>query len=67
MNMLRRWDRLVKMQDDRITEKILCWGCANSHVLNSDVKRVFEQLNLLDMYTPKSLSNLLLDNVLRHS
>jgi hypothetical protein len=67
LNMLRLWDRLVEMPDDRITKKVFLWDYAHSHGWCSDVKRVFEQLNLLDLYTTKSMSNLSLDNLLCHA
>ena len=58
MNMLRYWNRLVKMSDDRLTKKIFIYdyeqsrnGCRN---WCSDVECILDDINKFEPYLDKS-------------
>ena len=51
VNMVRYWNRLVNMQENRLTKKVFRWDRAqNSKAWSSDVKEIFQSIDLLDVY-----------------
>ena len=51
----RLWNRLIKMPDDRLTKKIFKWDREKSGGWCSEVKKIFDQLQLSACYNDNSI------------
>lgn len=48
--MMRLWNRLINMPNDRLTKKVFAWDREMANGWCSEIKKVFRQLDLLDNY-----------------
>ncbi|KAH3829741.1 hypothetical protein DPMN_102969 [Dreissena polymorpha] len=64
IGMLRLWDRLVKMPGDRLTKRIFNWDFSQNWGWNSEIKHIFELLNLQHLFASRSMGNISLDSLL---
>ncbi|KAH3754573.1 hypothetical protein DPMN_189250 [Dreissena polymorpha] len=65
--MLRLWDRLVKMPDDRLTKRIFNGDFSKKKDWNYDTKHIFDSLNLQHLFASRSMDNISLDSLLSRS
>ena len=56
--MVRLWNRLLTMDDNRITKKIFLWSLRNEHMWAKEIKNVFEMLDLGICYESMSMCDL---------
>ena len=50
LEMIRMWDRLVKMDDNRLTKRVFLWDYNQQHGWCSDRKKIFSSIGLNDLY-----------------
>ncbi|KAH3897308.1 hypothetical protein DPMN_021496 [Dreissena polymorpha] len=56
--MLRLWDRLVKMPDERLTKKVFNWDFSHNKSWNSDIKDIIDSLNPQNLFQSRSMGNI---------
>lgn len=55
IEMLRIWARLVQMDDSRITKRVFLWDYNQPHGWCADIKKVFNSINLNNLYDSLSV------------
>ena len=50
LEMIRMWDRLVKMDDNRLTKRVFLWDYNQQHGWCSDMKKIFSSIGLNNLY-----------------
>ena len=50
LEMIRMWDRLVKMDDNRLTKRVFLWDYNQQHGWCSDMKKFFSSIGLNNLY-----------------
>ena len=55
---VRLWNRLLTMDDNRITKKIFLWSLRNEHMWAREIKNVFEMLDFGICYESVSMCDL---------
>ena len=58
VEMLRTWNRLVKLPKDRLTYKIFQWSYERNSAWCRDIQEVFSRCEMLDVYLNKKTCNL---------
>ena len=58
IEMLRTWNRLIKLPKDRITYKIFQWSYERNSAWCRDIQEVFSRCKMLDVYLNKITCNL---------
>ena len=59
--MLRFWNRVIGMEDDRLTKKIFMWDYQERRSVgswNSDVFKIFDKIGKLDIYQNRCMINI---------
>lgn len=67
LSMIRLWARLTSMDDGRITKRVFKWDLEQSHGWCSDMKTLFQQLNLGHLYDDQSMGQFSLHGLLQHA
>ncbi len=67
LSMIRLWARLTSMDDGRITKRVFKWDLEQSHGWCSDMKTLFQQLNLGHLYDDQSIGQFSLHGILQHA
>ena len=59
ISIIRFWNRLSKLSDDRLTKHIFKWDyCKCSDNWSENVKTIFEECEMSDIFTRKELCNI---------
>lgn len=67
LSMIRLWDRLTSMDDRRLTKRVFIWDHAHAHGWCSDIKTLFRQLNISDLYDNRSMGLYSLHGLLQYA
>ena len=56
LEMIRMWDRLVNMDDSRLTKRVFLWDYNQPHGWCSDMKKIFSSIGLNNLYETISIN-----------
>ena len=55
LEMVRLWNRLVSMREDRLTKKVFNWDYKHDKEWSSETKLIFDKIGLAELYDSKSM------------
>ena len=53
VNMIRYWNRLIRMDEDRLTRKVFEWDYKRKHCWTKEIYAIFNSVGLSDLYEQK--------------
>ena len=56
LEMIRMWDRLINMDDSRLTKRVILWDYNQPHGWCSDMKKIFSSIGLNNLYETISIN-----------